>query len=444
MPKLILFLLFPVFLLAQSFLISNLPLPKTYIQNLDPYPCDEACMQDFINKDMIFSFLAHATTKLENEEQDEYRRMHIAILNLGSYIVSDKLKIALLLPYKKIGKYAASTTNASFAYLISKNHSFELKTYKIDNEDGEDIKRALDKIKEDGFYYVIAPLTQSGADIVAQIDPDINIFFPTINKKDAHTSSPYLYYGGIDYRAQSDMLLNEAVSPLVIFYDRSSIGRNLALYEEQKFKTIPETNIYPDENATAEDNETEQISEMTPPDDDITPYLDTNELNKPYDRRVIDFSIPSRITNLERNLKDNEKIKNGSFFINTPIVKSGMIMSQLTLYDANATNILSTQINYDPLLLSMTQYNDRKNMIVANSVTIHNNILIETNSLFGNDIVYDWINYTTTVGIDYFYYEITNEAREYQIPLEENQMVYPIELLRASKSKFVKYYSYMK
>ena len=55
-------------------------------------------------------------------------------------------------------------------------------------------------------------------------------------------------------------------------------------------------------------------------------------------------------------------------------------MSQLTLYDTNATNVLSTQINYDPLVLSMTQYEDRKNMIIANSITQNNNILIETNS----------------------------------------------------------------
>ena len=116
-------------------------------------------------------------------------------------------------------------------------------------------------------------------------------------------------------------------------------------------------------------------------------------------------------------------------------------MSQLTLYDTNATNVLSTQINYDPLLLSMTQYIDRKEMIVANSITLNNNVLIETNSLLGNDIVYDWINYTTTVGIDYFFHKITNENREYEITIEEDQMIYDIELLQPSLSRFIKYVS---
>jgi len=414
MKKLYFLLLFtPAIMFAQSYLISHIPLPKTYIQNLDPYPCDDKCMQEYLDNDMIFSFLSHADAKLDNDEHDEIRKMSISILNLGSFVITEKLRIALLLPYKVIGRYASSTTNASFAYLIAKNHAFEMKSYKIENESKEEITKALQEISKDGFVYVIAPFTQKGADAVGEINPDINIFFPTINKKDVSSTSSYLFYGGIDYHAQSDMLLKEAVSPLVIFYDKSSIGRKLSLYEEDKF-------IYDgiDKNLSREEIETQ--------------IVDAN-------KSVIKFSIPKRTTNLEGQLFENEDIVNGSFFINTPIVKTGMIMSQLTLYDTNATNVLSTQINYDPLILSITQYEDRKNMIIANSITEHNNILIETNSLLGNDIVYDWINYTTTIGVDYFYSLATREDREYEIAIEDNQMIYPIELLKPSLYRFIKH-----
>ncbi|MCK9492141.1 MAG: hypothetical protein M0Q24_08615 [Sulfurimonas sp.] len=406
MKKLYIFaLLLPVVMFAQSSLISNIPIPKTYIQNLDPYPCDERCMQAYLDNGMIFSFLAHADAKLENEQHDEVRKMSISILNLGSYIIGDKLRIALLLPYKIIGRYASSTTNASFAYLIAKNHSFELKSYKIESEEIDDIKKALQDISNDGFNYVIAPFTQKGADAVSEINPEMNIFFPTINKKDVTSSSSYLYYGGIDYRAQSDLLLKEAVSPLVIFYDDTTIGNKLSLYEETAYLAAEGTEV---------------------------------------DKSVVKFSIPKRTTNLEKQLSKNENIVEGSFFINTPIVKTGMIMSQLTLYETNATKVLSTQINYDPLILSITQYEDRKNMIIANSITQNNSILIETNSLLGNDIVYDWINYTTTVGVDYFYSHATRADREYEIKLEDNQMIYPIELLNPSMYRFVRYNSRFK
>lgn len=389
-------LLLPIALFSQSFLISNIPLPKTVVLNLDPNPCDEDCLKEYYDNGFIFSFLAHADSELESSSLEKARVEYMSMFEIKSIFTETKLRIALLLPYKKIARYAATTTNASFAYLMSKNRPFELKSYKIEDESYEEISQALKKIKADGFHFVIAPFTQSGEKIVSKINPQINIYFPTINKKDAQTKSGYLYYGGIDYRAQSDLLLNESVSPLVIFHDNSEIGEQLSKYQEYKFKQVSGS-------------------------------------------KVIKFSIPQQITNLEAQLKENKKIVEGSFFINTPIVKSGMIISQLTLYDTNATNVLSTQTNYNPLLLSMTQYQDRKNMIIANSITQNSDVLIETNSILANDIVYDWINYTTTVGIDYFSYIINGEKREYDIPNVNNQMIYPITLLQPSVSRFIPY-----
>lgn len=417
----LIFLLIPFYLDAKSHFISNIPLPKTYIMNLDPYPCDEYCMQNYLDDGQIFSFLSQADGQLKNHAHNDIRMINISVLNLGSIQFNTKVKIAMLLPYKKIGRYALSTTNATFAYLITKNHSFELKSYKIDSETREDISNALNKIKADGFKYVIAPFTTMGANIVAKINPDISIYFPTVHRKNVELTTPYLYYGAIDYEAQSDMLLKEAVSPLVIFNDKSTIGKKLTTYQEIEFQN----------NQISED-ESLLSSLFTMSDIDDTKVLDKK-------RVVINFSIPKRTTNLESKLKDNENINQGSFFINTPVVKTGMIMSQLTLYDTNVTNILSTQINYDALLLSMTQYQDRKKMIIANSITKHHNILIDANSLLGNDIVYDWINYTTTVGTDYFFSRITNDNREYNIPLKKNQMIHEIELLRPVKARFIKH-----
>ncbi len=401
--KYIFMMLFPALLCAKSFLISEIPLPKTDVQNLDPYPCNKECLQEHLENGHIFSFLAHADQILEDDVLEARREEYLSIFNIKKIFIQSKLRIALLLPYKKIARYAASTTNASFAYMMSKNRPFELKSYKIEDESHEEIISALKKIKEDGFSYVIAPLTQDGEKIVSNINPDINIFFPTINKKDTKTTSSYLHYGGIDYKAQTDLLLNESQSPLVIFYDQSTIGVQLSKYQEQAFKSK---------------------------------YSQNKKDKKPI---VVKFSIPQQTTNLQEQLEENKEINGGSFFVNTPIIKSGMIISQLTLYDTNATNILSTQTNYSPLLLSMTQYQDRKNMIIANSITQNKDVLIETNSLLGNDIVYDWINYTTTVGIDYFSHLISGEKREYDIEHRDNQMIYPINLLKPSVSRFIPY-----
>ena len=440
--KKLLFFLLPLGLMAQSFMLSNIPLPKTYVQNLDPYECDELCMQEYLDKGMIFSFLAHTYSKLNNMQQNEARIMFISILNLGSFHDNDKLKIAILLPTSKIGKYAASTTKASFAYLMTKSHPFALKSYKINSENLEELQTTLYKIQADGFEYIIAPLTKKGAENIIKINPSLHLYFPTINKNDVNTTSPYLSFGAINYSEQSQLLLKEAVSPLVIFSDKSITGKHLSSYQKEEF--INPTPIVNIQDEIEQESTSSLFGEVMSVFEDTEQYEDKEILQNNSEvlrkeKKVILYTLSGRTTNLEPYLKENEDIINSSFFINTPIIKSGMILSQLTLYDTNATNVLSTQINYDPLLLSMTQYIDRKNMIIANSITEHNNILIETNSLLNNDIVYDWINYTTTVGIDYFYSLITNEERTYNIKIVNNQMIYDLELLQPSRSKFIKY-----
>ena len=190
--------LLPIFLHANSFLTSKVPLPKTKVQNLDPYTCEEECLKEYLEKGFIFSFLAHTDLDLKDETLKEQREKYLSLFNMEHLIKKAQLRIALLLPYKKIARYAASTTNASFAYMMSKNRPFELKSYTIEDEDPKEISQALQKIQEDGFKYIIAPFTQEGEKVISKLDPKINIFFPTINKKDSHSNSKYFYYGGID------------------------------------------------------------------------------------------------------------------------------------------------------------------------------------------------------------------------------------------------------
>lgn len=390
-------------LLAKSYVISPIPLPKTYVQDLDPYPCDETCLQEELKNGQIFSFLSHSSGMISDKQLNEQRLINISLFNIGSSISNGKLKIALLLPYKIIGRYAASTTTSVFAYLLAKNRTFDIKSFNIDTENQDLIASTLDKIAKEGYLYVIAPLTAQGVNAVIAINPKMDIYFPTINKRDVNSTSPYLYFGGIDYQAQLNTLLEQATSPLITFHDSSSLSHSLTRYAKSRF-------LGQDSNDTQSEG-----------------------LN------VKEYKISNHSSNLKYILKDNDSIQHGSFLMNTPIIKTGMIMSQLTLYDVNSTNILSTQINYDPLILSMTQYQDRQNMIIANSVTLHNDIISETNALLSNDINYNWINYATTIGVDYFFHLITNSKREYPLPIVNNQVVYPIDLIQPTYARFIKY-----
>ena len=421
MIKYFLLLLIPFFLIAESTQVSSIPLPTTYIQLIDiDEECDNDCLQEYLLDGQIFTFLALAADTLECMELEDERMIYVGLFNIGSTnLVKEELKIAMILPYKLIGRYAYSTSNAVFAYLLTRNHPFVLKNFQIDNESPEEIERVLDEIKEQEFHYVIAPLTPKGARAIVENEEELNVYFPTINKNDLNTSAENIYFGAIDYKAQIEKLSEQASSPLVVMYDKSAKGKKL--YKQTK-------EVYMESELPFKETGRKEFFEER--EEEYDPKLE------PKKRKVIAYGIDRKTTNLKWHLEKNKKIQFGTFFLNTPVIKSTMILSQLTTYDTNITNILSTQINYDPLMFSMTQKQDRDNMYIANSVNINNNILIEANSLLSNDIVYDWINYASTIGADYFYHAITNTERAYQLPMLDNQILYPISIVKPSGTRF--------
>ena len=393
--KLFFILVLPMLLFAQSSRVSNIPLPRTYVQNLDIYPCDEDCMKELLYHEQIFSFMAHCDVDLRDSSLSDTKLIYATLFNLGSTKFGGEFRIAMLLPHKKIGRYAYSTTNSVFSYMLTKNANFEINSFKIETESPEDIQNALTKISLQGFNFVIAPMTLSGAEALINSNTDLHVYLPTININDVNTTTKNFYFGGIDYEAQNSALFEYVTSPLVIFHNQSSLSKKLrdsdiALYEQLP---LPEKQLYK-------------------------------------------FEIERRTSNLSHLLKENEHLKDGTAILNTSLIKSSMIMSQLTLHDSNISTILSTQINYDPLIFSTTQYRDRESMLIANSISHNSAVLAETNRLLGNDITYDWINHSTSVGVDFFYYLMTGESREYPLQILNNQVQYPVEIVKPNHSKF--------
>lgn len=370
-------------LVAKSYLSSSISVPKIHVMNNEIQPCTASCLAALLDDGQIFSFLAQSNDHNVDYELREARMIYAFYFNLERITYDSVFRVAMLIPDKVIGNYATSTGNAVFAYLMAKNRSFELQTYYIDDEKSITISSALDKIKEDGFSYVIAPLTLDGATEVANINPDINIYFPTIHKSDIQNPPLTLFFGGIDYYAQIEKLLEYSQGHAALFYDPSTLGRRL--------NTIVEDLIDP---------------------------------------KLIRFTAPisRNKSNLEHYLKRNDLLQNGSIFLNTSTVRSGIVMSQLTLFDIEPAAILSTQINYDPLLLSITQSKDRQNMYIANSLENDNSVLIEANTILDNDIVYDRINYATMIGVDYFLSQVSRDSREYREEIISNQVIYPITI----------------
>lgn len=386
-------LLVSTLLVAKSHLISPITVPKSTVLNLNSQECNEFCLKRHLDKGEIFSFLARIKKSNTDKELHQQSLIYKSLFNIEQQRYTN-LSIALLIPHKLIGRYSTQISDSVFSYLLAKNRHFELQNFYIEDESEQSLKEALEKIQIKGYRYVIAPLTNVGAKKILNIKTELKIFLPTVNANSLQTNSiQNIYFGGIDYDAQIEKLIKKARTKISIFYDDGALGKKLSQSVEEKLQ-----------------------------------HKDI----------VLKKRISNRTSNLKKLLKKNKKLETTTAILNTPVVKSGLVMSQLTLYDIQSDRILSTQINYDPLLLSITQYKDRKNMIITNSIQNNNDYISEVNNLLNNNIEYDWINFSATLGIDYFYHLITAEPREFNnIELKQNQMQYPIELKRATYSRFV-------
>jgi SRSO17 transposase len=152
---------------------------------------------------------------------------------------------------------------------------------------------------------------------------------------------------------------------------------------------------------------------------------------------VKSIKISGKNPKYERILKRNKSITNSTVILNMPIVKSSIVLSQLRAHDMNATKSLSTQINYSPLLFVLTQKEDRKDFYVTNAIDKLPDNIEEMNLLFENDILYNWVNYSTILGLEYL---LTDANKLFnKINIVDNQIEYNLKILKAQENKFVHY-----
>ena len=75
-------------------------------------------------------------------------------------------------------------------------------------------------------------------------------------------------------------------------------------------------------------------------------------------------------------------------------------------------------------------------MIIANSIIEQVPSIYEINALMNNDLTFDWINYTTSVGTDYLISYLKNTERLYTMRLIDSQVIYPVELMKPTEFGF--------
>ncbi len=301
--------------------------------------------------------------------------------------------IAIIFSSQVIGKYAINATNSAMSYLIYKNENFNLKVFDIENENILSIQNAFKDISKNGISKVLVLFTYGGAKHLKDVEDigNYDIYLPLIHKNDLDLNINSIVYGSIDYSKQFDELFKLSNGKQVEFHDNTDIGRKLS-------KIISNKDI--------------NLAYQKMIDDDNGEYY-----------RFLSYK--------------NTKLKNATLIVNMPIVKSSIVLSQISANDIKLNKILSTQLNYTPLLLSLTQVHDRRKMIIANSINKIDKVLEECNTILDNDLVYDWVNYSTSIGIEYL---ISKNFSSFEnITLNKQQIEYPINLFSTTKYSFQKY-----
>ncbi len=301
------------------------------------------------------------------------------------------IKIAVLIPQKTIKKYAITSVNSVMSYLLYRNYSFDMNVFNSNDEKEESIIKALSDIKAGGYHFIIAPVTPQGASILASKVTDTVIFIPTIHRSSVPTAGANIVFGGIDYEQQMALLAPYANERVGTFEDGSALSLQLGALAKK------------------------------------------NSARVFYEKRIEGSKV-----NFKQLFKGNTALNNTSFYLNTPLVSSSLIASQLRANDITPHALLSTQINYNPLLLTLTQYEDRNEMFIANSIQKTPAKLEEINALFGHDIVYDWVNYSTSVGADLFatHFFENKTQRVFKETITNNQVIYNTVVVKPAQHSF--------
>lgn len=407
MKKILLILTLSVLVFAKSDKLSSVPLPDMVFISIEPGSCDNGCLEDLYEDEQYFSFLANYNANRADEKiADEYGNLASLFnltgqnfvsgeLQMGELIYNEKesgyAKLAILVPQKVIRRYSMTTVNSIVAYLLARNSAFDIEVFNCEVESPESINNALYQIRQKGYKVIIAPVTPTGASILAQSVNDMLVFIPTTNHTEVPEARENILFGGIDYNEQIQVLSSFANDKIAVFSDGSTLGTKLDWIVRANFPNI-----------------------------------------------VYEKQLPNKKLNLKYVLKGNSALTNASIFVNMPLVKTSLLASQLRAYDIPINSLLSTQINYHPMLLSMSQPADREKLYMANAIQNSPLLIRETNSIFGHSIVYDWVNYASSVGLDYLFTHYFTDGNKpmFQERIDANQVKYSTRIMKANAHGF--------
>ncbi len=380
MRRYLLLWLLPLWLFGAAKYLSPIPLPQVYFISLETEPCDETCLQEHLERGEIFSFLALISERPEFAERfapevERYATLFNAILpapRLKS--IEGEVRIVVVGDAQRFRRTLLQIAEAASAYLLQSGHPFLVETIEAAPHE---LPYRVSELTDYDLIVAIIPYSQ--AHLLLELQSSMPIYVPTLHADLLDEAPQEIYYGGLDYLAQIEALAQLDDNPLVVYsIEGSPLSERLTLHAAQ---LRPQSTIH-------------RIKRQNG---------DLRYLIK-YDR-TLDFS---------------------DVLLNTPLVTSALILSQLTLYGHTPPKKLSTQINFKQKLFDLTQEHDRKGLYMAISTLRSPYSYDAAAGALGTDLLYDWAAYATMCGID----AILFGSQQMECTLDGHQIRYDTQLLR--------------
>ncbi|HEA7843467.1 TPA: hypothetical protein SG801_001381 [Campylobacter coli] len=389
---LILCLCFSIVFAKEQKLVDVKPAENFY-PKISTQECDSNCLLELLEARLYLSFLSEFVDQHDQFLSNIYAKLLNSITDFDKNLQKiTSVKLAIIIPEKTIKSYSNTIINSSIAYLLRQRADIKVKVFLTGTEDNDKIRSTLEKAQSQGYQYAIAALTLKGANQLKDYSGNMKIFIPTLHKNNVSFSNlnKNIIFGSIDYDAQVLALLNKANSDIAAFSDGSMLSSN----------------------------------------------LNSRILAQNANTRF--YRVEGERLDFYRLLRSQGGLNNTSIFFNTPLIKTALISSQLRVYDIQPFVLLSTQINYNPTFLSLTQEGDRKNFILANSIDNHDDNLSYLNEIFNQSIDYNWIAYATSIGTDYFYTQFLNPESNslFNEEIQNSQILYKVRLMQGAKASF--------
>ncbi|MDR2034659.1 MAG: hypothetical protein LBP89_08540 [Helicobacteraceae bacterium] len=362
--------------------------------DISPAPCNAACLERLLKEDKIFSFLARYKKSPETERFDADYQRWATFLNLAMPRI-DGERIAVLAS-NKVGRYAVVVVNSVGAYLLSKGKPFEIRVFDSFDESQDNLERAIQEIESAGYVRALAVLTADGVKNAANLEPNIELYIPTVNRNELYSAPNNFFFGGIDYAKQLEALSHYANRFRIAIFDQP-----FALNQR-----------------------------ITAAADAILPLPPSH------------ITLTNPRVNYAQLFK-TEKIGGGmSILLNTVPDRTSMVLSQLTFNDVRIASALSTQINYKPLLLTLPQSDDVKNLYIASAIGRTDMTLRDLNLLLRNDdLRFEWTAYAASALTDMISQrnkgDYSPRVGLFGLEMSNNQVQYPIKIYQIKNSRFV-------